>query len=93
MCIGDRMKEDGQEITQACIHCIVSRNGELIPRPLSTAVHGDVPNEVVHAAFLYMGAAEESDLKYILIIKNNLRSYNWLHPCVSADSDAAVNTL
>lgn len=30
-----------KEFTQACVHCIISRNGERIQRPLSTALHGE----------------------------------------------------
>lgn len=87
------LKEDVREFTQACIHCIVSRNGERIPRPLSTALHGERPDEVVHANFLNMGPAEESNLKYILVVKADISSYTWLQPCINADSDAAVGTI
>lgn len=87
------MKEDVQKFNEACIHCIASRNGEIIPRPLSTALYGHRPNEVFHTYFLYMGPAEKSDLKYILVIKDDISSYTWIHPCTSSDSDAAESAL
>lgn len=74
------MKEDVRKFSQACIHCIVSRNGENLPCLLSISLHGDRPNNVVHADFLHMAPAEKSDLKYILVIKDNISSYTWLHP-------------
>lgn len=89
----DEMKKDVREFTQSCIHCIISRNGERIPRPLSTALHGERPNEVIHADFLYMGPPERSELKYVLVIKDDLSSYTWLWPCGSADSEAATYAL
>lgn len=87
------MKHNVRELTQSCIHCIVSRNGERIARPLATAIHGDQPSEVVHADILYMGPAEGSQLKYLLLIKDDLSSYTWLHPSENADSDAATSAL
>ena len=35
-------------------HCILTRSGELIPRPLGTALYGERPNEVLHMDFLYI---------------------------------------
>lgn len=87
------MKQDIREFTQSCIHCIISRNGERIPRPLASALHGENPNEVIHADFLYMRPSEENDLKYVLIVKDDLSSYSLLCPCNSADSEAATDIL
>lgn len=87
------IKEDIKEFIQSCIHCIISRNGERIPRPLSTALHGERPNEVVHADFLYMGPSNIEGLTYVLLIKDDLSSYTWLHPCANADSEAATNAI
>lgn len=39
------------DLTPSCIHRIVPRTGKCIPRPLSKALHGLKPNEVVHALF------------------------------------------
>lgn len=87
------LNDDVQEFPQACIHCIISRNGEQIPRTWSTALYGERPNEVVHASFLYTGQAEESSLKFILVVKDDIISYTRLQPCVSSDSDTAVSTI
>lgn len=48
---------------------------------------------MVHAGLLYMGPAENSDLKHALIIKDDLRSCTSLCPGDRADSDAATATL
>lgn len=58
------MKEDVQNLTEACIYFTVSRNGEKMPRSLSTALHVDRLNEVIFAEFLYLRSVEESELKY-----------------------------
>lgn len=56
------------KFTKPYIHCIVSRNGERIPRPLPAVLHGEKPSVVVHANFIYREPAEKSNLKYVLII-------------------------
>lgn len=37
------------------MHRIISKAGERIPRPLVSALHGQKPNEVVHAYFFTWG--------------------------------------
>lgn len=66
------MTQEIREFTQSCIHCIIHKAGEHIPRPLPSAVHRKTPNEVAHADFLYMGPSEGTNLKYLLFIKVDL---------------------
>lgn len=89
----DIMRADVRELAQACIHCLVSRLGDIIPRPLVTALNGQRPNEVVHTDFQYIGDAKMRDLKYILVIRDFISSYSWLPPYDTADSDAATIAL
>lgn len=83
------IRQDIKKLIQSCIHCIVFRIEEIIPRLLSTALHEEKLNEVVHADLIYMGPAEESNVKYMLIIKDGISSYTGLCPCDNVDSDAA----
>lgn len=87
------IKQDIEEFILSCIHCIISRHGEKIPRSLPTALHGKKPNVLSHADFLYMGPAEECNLKYVLIVKHDVSSYTGLCPCNSADSDTATTAI
>lgn len=87
------MKSDTKKFVQSCIHCIVSRNGERILHLLASALHGERPNEVIHSDFIYIGPAERSNLKYLLIIKYDISSYTWLGLSGYADSDAATTAL
>lgn len=68
------MAQKVRALIQSSIHYIVSRSGERIPWPLGKAIHGDKANEVAHAEFRYMGLAEGSDTKYLLLIKEDLSS-------------------
>ena len=38
-----------------CLHCMDSKAGEKIPRPLGETVHGRRLGEVLHFDYLYMG--------------------------------------
>lgn len=87
------LKVDFKEFIQSCIHFILSQNGERVPRPLSTALHGERPNDFEHANFIYMGPAEGSNVKYILIVTNDIISYTWLFPSNNVDSDAATTAI
>lgn len=83
------MKREIKELIKSCTHCNISRHGERISRPLATAILGEKLNIVTYAKFIYMGPARRRNLKYILIIKDDISSYTWICPSENADSDAA----
>lgn len=86
------MKQDVAALVQGCLHCIVTRSGDVVPRPLGTALHGSRPNEVVHIDYLYMGPGTNS-MHYTLIIRDDLSSYVWLWATTSCTSEAAAEAL
>lgn len=59
------VKIEIREFPQWCIHRIVSRTRERVPRPVSSTKHGPKPNKKVHGDFLYMGPTADSEWKYI----------------------------
>lgn len=88
-----KLTQDVKEFVQGCIHCIISRSGERVPRPLASALHAQKPNEVVHMDFLYMGPSTKDELKYILILKDDLTSFTWLFASSSPDAETATNAI
>ena len=50
----DNMDRDVERFVSQCGHCIFTRSGALIPRPLATELQGTKPHEVLHMDFLYM---------------------------------------
>lgn len=50
-------KQDIWEFSHSCIQCIVLQAIDRMHLPLSCALHGSKPNEVIHANFLYMSVA------------------------------------
>ena len=88
----EKMRDDTRQFVKSCIHCLMTRSGSLVPRPLGTALHGMKPNEVVHLDFLYMGGST-SGHKYTLLMKDDLSGYVWLRAFDTADSESAADQL
>ena len=42
------MEDDIRSVCASCLHCLPTRKGFRIPRPLGTACHGVKPNQVLH---------------------------------------------
>eukprot|EP00171_Calliarthron_tuberculosum_P013494 IDg13494t1 len=76
----------------SCLHCLITRSGDLIPRPMGTALHGSQPNEVVHLDYIYIGLSV-GDHKYLLIMRYDFSSYVWLWPTASCTAEAAIDAL
>ena len=60
-----------------------------IPRPIALTLHATRPNETIHFDFLYMGPGFDG-FKYILVVKDDLSSYQWLIPARCGDADTAA---
>lgn len=76
-----------------CLHYLVTSMGEVIPRPLASALHGISRKEVVHMDYLYMGKADDADFKYVLNLRDALISVVWLFPTATATADAACDAI
>lgn len=87
-----KMESSVNELVQGCLHCIATRTGGMIRRPLGSALHGSRPNEVIHMDYLYMGPSV-TDATYLLVIKDDFSSFTWLWPTSSASSEAAADAL
>lgn len=90
--IWPKLSNDAKEFTQQCIHCILSRTGEKVPRPLGQALHAQRPNEVVHMDFLYMGPSE-NNFKYVLLMKDDLSSFVQIFPAETPDAETAACSI
>ena len=88
----DTMKEDSEVFVRNCIHCILSRGGERVPRPLGWNIIATRPNEILHFDFLAMGRGIEGK-NYILLLRDGLSSYIWLWPAASAEADEVSKAI
>lgn len=88
-----KMKRNVKEFIQARIHCIISQSSDRMPLPLPSILHGDKPNDVVQPNFLFTDLSDSNNIKPILLIKGDLSTYSWLHPCSSTDRTSAANAI
>ena len=49
------MESHVREFVRQCLRCVVTRAGEIVPRPYGETVHGTAPGEVFRFDFLYVG--------------------------------------
>lgn len=88
----ENMADDTKFFIQHCLHCFIGKTGLKIPRPLALTLHGSYPNEVIHFDYLYMGMGT-NNLRYVLVIRDDLSGYVWLCPCMEANPETAAQEL
>ena len=85
-----------------CLHCMDSKTGEKIRRPLGETVHTTRPGEVLHFDFLYVGDSgllgkdgfgEGDGFKYILVMMGYLSNFAWLEPTESCTAASTAKHL
>ena len=90
------MTADMREFCQSCLHCLPTRGGVRIPRPLGEAVHGQYPNHVIHLDWIYIMPAETNSLhkyQWNLIIRDDLSGYVRITPAAIPDCLLTVDAL
>ncbi|CEP03568.1 hypothetical protein PBRA_009453 [Plasmodiophora brassicae] len=87
--------KDVEQMCQQCIHCITTRGGRKVPRPLGEALHGQRPFQVMAMDYLYVEPVRGTDhpYKYILVMKDDYSGYVRLVPCQGATSRAAADAI
>jgi len=95
-CRWTNMQQDLARLCNKCLHCLPTRGGIRIPRPLGTACHGMKPNQVLHFDFIYI-APRKSDcsheFEWLLIIRDDLSGFVRIYPCKTPDSVVTVDAL
>lgn len=86
------MRSDVQEFISSCIHYIVTRTGDIVPRPLGSAIPTAKPNEVLHVDYLYMRAGTDG-LKYFPLIRDDFSSFVWIRASTVAKGKLAASVL
>ena len=83
------MEEHVAEFVKESLHCMDSKAGEKVPRPLGETVHGTRPGEVVRCDYLDVGASgplgddgldDDGGYSYILVMMDDRSNWVWLEP-------------
>jgi len=101
-CCWFRMPEHVTDFVKQCLHCMDSKAGEKVPRPLGETVHGTAPGEVVHVDYLYVGESgpmghdgldEDEGFKYILVMLDDMSNWVWLEPAGACNARTTAQHL
>ena len=89
------MKQDIKDVCSSCLHCLPTRRGFRIPRPLGAACHGTRPNEVLHFDYLYIASKLKSSLHYqwIFVIRDDFSGVVLLTPIIVPNTAHTVDAL
>ena len=85
---------DGEirEFVENCLQCARCRSDALINRPWGEQVHASKPGEVLHMDFMQVCNRADSDLRYILVLKDDLSHLVELVPTARTDAESVIET-
>ena len=86
------MKEDATEVVQQCLHCVHSRAGNVVPRPLDEILHGTEVGEVFHFDYLKLGSSDDG-YAYVLVLVDDVSSFVSLQPAASCTSEVVARSI
>ena len=90
-CVWDKMEKDIAKIIRQCLHCIYSKTGNAMPRPLGDLVRGIEVGDVLHFDYLSLGESDAIDMgglvdggyKHLLVVlMDDLNRFVWLEEAV-----------
>ena len=91
-CVWEGMKEDVTEFVQQCLHCVDSRAGNVVPRPLGEILHGTEVGEVLHFDYLKLGDNDDR-YAYVLVLVDDVSSFVSLQLTASCTSEVAARSI
>ena len=89
-CVWDKMEKKIAKLIRQCLHCIDSKAGNAMPRPLGDLVHGIEVGDVLHFDYLSLGESDAIDMsglvdggyKHVLVLMDDLNRFVWLEEAV-----------
>ena len=89
-------EKDMRELCKLCLHCLPTRGGVRIPRPLGEAVHGTQRNEVLHMDYIYVMPEPQNgyhDFQWNLILREDLTGMIKITPAHTPNAMVTVEAL
>lgn len=87
-----KLRDTVQRAVRACISCLKSRYGQMIPRPLWYMVRATRPFEYLHADFVHVPLST-CGCEYVLVIVDDLSLTALLHPCKRNDAKSFITAM
>ena len=100
-CAWDNMEKDIAKFVRQCLHCVDSKAGNDMPRPLGDLVHGTKVGDVLHFDFLSLGESDVIDTgglvdegyKHLLVFVDDVSRFVCLEEGVSCSMEAAAHSV
>lgn len=87
----DGIRQDVKAFCDKCLHCLPTL-GRKVPRPFGQTLTAEKPGEVVHFDYLYINKSE-TQVRYILVLKDDFSNFVRLLPTETADVLSVVGAL
>ena len=92
------MEKDIAKFVCQCLHCVDSKAGSAMPRPLGDLVHSTEVGDVLHFDYLSLGESDVVDAgglidggyKHVLVLMDGLSRFVWLEGIVSCSMEEAA---
>jgi hypothetical protein len=90
------MEKDMQQLCNACLHCVGTRQGFRIPRPLGEACHGTKRNQVLHFDYMYVWPRSDKSYhqyEWLFVLRDDFSGMVMLRPTSTPDAMTTVDAL
>ena len=90
------MANDMQQLCNACLHCVTTRKGFRIPRPLGEACHGTKRNQVLHFDYMYVWPRSDKSYhqyEWLFVLRDDFSGLVRLRPTSNPDTTTTVDAL
>ena len=94
------MEKDLAKFVHQCLHCVDSKAGNAMPRPLGDLVYGTEVDDVLYFDNLSFGKSDaidtgglvDGDYKHVLVLMNDASRFIWLEETVSYSMEVAARS-
>ena len=100
-CAWINMEKDIAKFVRQCLHCVDSKAGNAMPRPLGDLVHSTEVGDVLPFDYLGLGESDAIDegglvdggYKHVLVLMDDVSRFVWLEEAVSCSMEMAARSV
>ena len=100
-CAWDNMQKDIPKFVRQCLHCVDSKAGNAMPRPLGDLVHGTEAGDVLRLDYLSLcesdaiatGGLIDWGYKHMLVLMDDVNKFVCLEEAVSCSMEVAARSV
>lgn len=77
---------------RACIHCLSTFEGAMVPGPYDPPVHGTKLNDLLQLDYIDLGNSRTGE-RYVLLLKDDHLDYKWLSAFANQWAENAIQAI